>query len=56
MFVSVAVDLVVQELQEPVRLLLETKARIFPQNDKFWYFGKKVLQETFYLKLREVYA
>ncbi|XP_039253519.2 rab GTPase-activating protein 1-like [Styela clava] len=53
-FISVAVDLVVQEIQEPLRFLLETKARVFPQNDKFWYYGKKVLQETFYLRLKEV--
>uniref|UniRef100_H2YCK6 Rab-GAP TBC domain-containing protein n=1 Tax=Ciona savignyi TaxID=51511 RepID=H2YCK6_CIOSA len=52
-FLSVAVDLVVQEIQEPVRFLIETKARIFPQAEKFWYFGKKILQEQFYLKLKE---
>nr|XP_002131287.1 rab GTPase-activating protein 1-like [Ciona intestinalis]XP_026691883.1 rab GTPase-activating protein 1-like [Ciona intestinalis] len=53
-FLSVAVDLVVQEIQEPVRFLIETKARIFPQNEKFWYFGKKILHEQFFLKLKEL--
>ena len=53
-FLSVAVDLVIQEIQEPVRFLIETKARVFPQQEKFWYFGKKILNEQFYLKLREV--
>ena len=53
-FLSVAVDIVVQEIQEPVRFLIETKARVFPQHEKFWYFGRKILQENFYLKLNEV--
>lgn len=53
-FLSFAVDLVIREVQEPVRLMLETKTRIFPQNEKFWYFGKKQMQEMFFLKLKEV--
>ncbi|CAK8675234.1 unnamed protein product [Clavelina lepadiformis] len=53
-FLSVAVDFVVQEILEPVRFLVETKARVFSQNEKFWYFGKKILHENFYLKLREI--
>lgn len=53
-FLSFAVDLVVREIQEPVRLMLETKARIFPQNEKFWYFGKKLMEEMFFMRLKEV--
>jgi len=53
-FLSVAVDLVIQEIQEPVRFLIETKARIFPPSEKFWYFGKKILRENFFVRLREV--
>lgn len=53
-FLSVAVDLVIQEILEPVRFLVETKARIFPQNEKFWYFGRKILHEDFYIRLKEV--
>lgn len=54
MFLSFAVDLVVREIQEPVRLMLETKARIFPQNEKFWYFSKKLMEEIFFMRLKEV--
>ena len=53
-FLSVAVDLVVQEIRDPVRFLIETKARIFPQNEKFWYFGRKILLENFYVRLKDV--
>nr|CAB3265389.1 rab GTPase-activating protein 1-like [Phallusia mammillata] len=53
-FLSVAADLVVQEIQEPVRFLIETKARVFPQTEKFWYFGKKILHENFFLRLNEL--
>ena len=53
-FLSVAVDLVIQEIQEPVRFLIETQASVYPQNEKFWPFGKKVLQETYFVRLREV--
>ena len=53
-FLSVAVDLVVQEIQEPVRFLIETQASIYPQNEKFWSFGKKLLHETYFVRLSEV--
>ena len=53
-FLSVAVDIVIEDIAEPVRFLIETKARVFPQNEKFWYFGRKVLQENFNLLLKEV--
>jgi len=52
-FLSVAIDVVIQEIEEPVRFLIETKARIFPQNEKFWYFGRKILREDFFLHLIE---
>jgi len=52
-FLSVAVDIVIEDIAEPVRFLIETKARVFPQNEKFWYFGRKVLQENFNLLLKE---
>lgn len=51
---TLAVDLVVEGIQEPVRFLIETKAKIFPMSERFWYFSKKPHHDQFILKLKEV--
>ena len=53
-FLTIAVDLVIEGIQEPVRFLIETKAKIFPVTERFWYFSKKPHHEQFVLKLKEV--
>ena len=53
-FLTIAVDLVIEGIQEPVRFLIETKAKIFPQSERFWYFSKKPHHEQFYVKLNKV--
>ncbi|XP_022257406.1 rab GTPase-activating protein 1-like [Limulus polyphemus] len=53
-YLTVAVDVVIMGIQEPVRFLMETKAKIFAQNERFWYFSKKPFHEQLYLKLRQV--
>ena len=56
MFMTIAVDLVIAGIQEPVRFVVETKVRIFPPTERFWYYisNKKPVQEMFYLVLEEV--
>ena len=51
---TVAIDLVIIGIQEPVRFAIETKAKIFNQNEKFWYFMSKPHTERFHVHLKQV--
>lgn len=53
-YITVAVDLVIRGIQEPVRFLIETPVKIFGQNERFWYFQRRSLIQQFFLNLKEV--
>lgn len=51
---TVAVDLVVHGIREPVRLLIETSVKVFPHTERFWSFSRRPLIQQFTLNLKEV--
>ncbi|CAG9815561.1 unnamed protein product [Phaedon cochleariae] len=54
-YMTVALDLVIRGIQEPVRFLIETTVRVFAPNERnFSYFNRKTLVQQFYLNLKEV--
>ncbi len=50
-FLTIAVDLVINGLQDPVRFCIETKARVYPQAEKFWVYPKSKHQEEFFVQI-----
>ncbi|KAJ8985689.1 hypothetical protein NQ317_014337 [Molorchus minor] len=55
-YMTVAVDLVIRGIREPVRLQIETLVRVFGQNERnnFRYFQRKSLVQQFFMNLKEV--
>ncbi|XP_044593571.1 rab GTPase-activating protein 1-like isoform X2 [Cotesia glomerata] len=51
---TVAVDLVIRRIREPVRFVIETSAKVYPQNYRFWYLSRKNLVQQFQLTSKEV--
>lgn len=51
-FLTIALDLVIDTIQEPIRFCIETKARIYSQTEKFWVYQKTKFTENFYVQLR----
>lgn len=51
---TLAVDLVIKQIKESVRLPLKIQCKIFPQNERFWSFSKGQLFYHFNMYLKEV--
>lgn len=53
-YMTIAVDLVIRGIQEPVRFQIESPVRVFASSERFWYFQKRSLIQQFFLNLKEV--
>ncbi|ODN05350.1 Rab GTPase-activating protein 1 [Orchesella cincta] len=56
-FLTVAVDLVIKGIQEPIRFALENKARVYPSTERFWMLGRKYhFTQQFEITLKKIDA
>ncbi|KAL4718697.1 hypothetical protein ACJJTC_007738, partial [Scirpophaga incertulas] len=53
-FMSLALDLVIRGVPDPLRLVIETPVKVFPPTERFWYYSKKPLVQEFYINLKEM--
>ncbi|XP_047525639.1 rab GTPase-activating protein 1-like isoform X2 [Pieris napi] len=52
-FMSMALDLVIRGIRDPLRLVIETPVKVYPPSERFWYYSKRPLVQQFYINLRE---
>ncbi|XP_073966112.1 GTPase activating protein and centrosome-associated isoform X3 [Choristoneura fumiferana] len=52
-YMSLALDLVIRGIPDPLRLVIETPVKIFPPTERFWYFSRRPLVQQFYINLKE---
>lgn len=52
-FMTIAVDLVIDGIKDPVRFCIECRAQVFGSGERFWYFTKRQLRERFTMTLKE---
>jgi hypothetical protein len=51
-YMTVAADVILEGINEPVRFNIECKARIFQQYERFWYVTRKAVNESYYLTIK----
>ncbi|XP_048482097.1 rab GTPase-activating protein 1-like [Plutella xylostella] len=52
-YMSLALDLVIRGIPDPLRLVIETPVKIFPPTERYWYYSKRPLVQQFYINLKE---
>ncbi|XP_026484545.1 rab GTPase-activating protein 1-like isoform X2 [Vanessa tameamea] len=52
-YMSLALDLVIRGIRDPLRLVIETPVKVYPPAERFWYYSKRPLVQQFYINLRE---
>ncbi|XP_026324039.1 rab GTPase-activating protein 1-like [Hyposmocoma kahamanoa] len=52
-YMSLALDLVIRGITDPLRLVVETPVKIYPPSERFWYYSKRPLVQQFYINLKE---
>lgn len=52
-YMSLALDLVIRGIPDPLRLVIETPVKIYPPTERFWYYSKRPLVQQFYINLKE---
>lgn len=50
-YMTIAADVVIQQVAEPVRFVVETKARIYPSNERYWYYQRRSLIKQYQVKI-----
>ncbi|VDK51014.1 unnamed protein product [Anisakis simplex] len=51
-FMTVAVDVILTGINEPVRFNIECKARIFHEHERFWYVTRRPIVEKYFLTVK----
>lgn len=52
-YMSLALDLVIRGIRDPLRLVIETPVKVYPPTERFWYYSKRPLVQEFYINLKE---
>ncbi|XP_048006009.1 rab GTPase-activating protein 1-like [Leguminivora glycinivorella] len=52
-YMSIALDLVIRGIPDPLRLVIETPVKIYPPTERFWYYSKRPLVQQFIINLKE---
>ncbi|XP_037300270.1 rab GTPase-activating protein 1-like isoform X3 [Manduca sexta] len=53
-YMSLALDLVIRGIPDPLRLVVETPVKVYPPTERFWYYSKRPLVQQFYINLKEL--
>uniref|UniRef100_A0A8C4QNW2 RAB GTPase activating protein 1 n=1 Tax=Eptatretus burgeri TaxID=7764 RepID=A0A8C4QNW2_EPTBU len=49
-----ATDLIISEVQDPIRFVIDAPVRVFSSTEWFWHFGRRSVMDTFHLQLKLV--